>query len=65
MDLVKEIKKQAEGIMKDPKKKEAAGDKVEGLLKEVKKSVKDSKGKSTIDKIIKEVDKATTTKKTK
>ena len=65
MDLFNEIKKQAEGIMKDPKKKEQAGDTVEGLLKEVKKNVKNSKGKDTIDKLIKEVDKATTTKKTK
>ena len=33
MDLVKELKKQAEDIMKDEKKKEQAGDAVEGALK--------------------------------
>lgn len=63
MDIIKELKKQANDIMKDPKKKEKAGDAVEGVLKEVKKNVKDDKKKNTLDKIIKEVDKATTRKK--
>ena len=39
MDLVKELKKQADGILKDEKKKEQAGDVVEGLLKESKKHI--------------------------
>ena len=63
MDLVKELKKQAEDIMKDEKKKEQAGDAVEGALKTVKGHVKDEKKKDMIDKAIKAVDDATTTKK--
>lgn len=65
MDLVKELKKQADDIMKDAKKKEKAGDTVEGLLKEVKKQVKDKDKKKMIDNAIKAVDDATTTKKKK
>ncbi len=63
MDLVKELKKQTNDIMKDKKKKEKAGDAVEGILKEVKKQVKDKKKKDMIDKAIKVVDDATTSKK--
>lgn len=63
MDIVKEIQKQANDILKDDKKKEKMGDTVEGILKEVKKSVKDEKGKKTIDTLIKNVDKATSNKK--
>jgi len=65
MDIVKELKKQAENIMKDDKKKEKAGDAVEGVLKEIKKNVKDEKGKKMLDKVIKSVDDATTVKKKK
>lgn len=63
MDIFKEIKKQAEDILKDDKKKEQAGDAVENLLKEAKKHVKDENGSKTIDKLIKTVDDATTSKK--
>ena len=63
MDIVKEIQKQANDILKDDKKKEKMGYTVEGILKEVKKSVKDEKGKKTIDTLIKNVDKATSNKK--
>lgn len=63
MDLVKELKKQANDILKDEKKKEKAGDMVEGLLKESKKHLKDKKTQKTIDSIISSVDKATTAKK--
>lgn len=63
MDLVKELKKQANDILKDEKKKEKAGDMVEGLLKESKKHLKDKKTQKTIDSIITSVDKATTAKK--
>ena len=63
MDLVKELKKQANDILKDEKKKEQAGDIVEGLLKESKKHIKDKNTKKTIDSIITSVDKATTSKK--
>ncbi len=63
MDVMKELKKQAENIMKDDKKKEQMGDAVESALKEVKKNVKDEKGKKTLDSIIKSVDKATSRKK--
>ena len=63
MDIFKEIKKQAEDILKDDKKKEQAGDAVENLLKEEKKHVKDEKSSKTIDKLIKTVDDATTSKK--
>ena len=65
MDLVKELKKQADGILKDDKKKEKAGDVVEGLLRESKKHVKDKKSRKTIDSLITSVDKATTSKKKK
>ena len=63
MDLVKELKKQANDLLKDEKKKEKAGDMVEGLLKESKKHLKDKKTQKTIDSIITSVDKATTAKK--
>jgi len=63
MDLVKELKKQANDIMKDKKKKEKAGDAVEGILNSVKSQVKDKDKKKMIDKAIKAVDDATTTKK--
>lgn len=63
MDLVKELKKQAEEIMKDDKKKEQMGDTVEGALGEAKKHFKDKKTKSAIDSIIKTVDDATSSKK--
>lgn len=63
MDLVKELKKQADDIMKDAKKKEQMGDTVEGALKEAKKHFKDVKTQSTIDSIIKTVDDATSSKK--
>ena len=65
MDLIKELKKQAEDILKDEKKKEKAGDAVEGVLGQVKKNVKDDKTKKMIDNVIKNVDKATTSKKKK
>ena len=65
MDIVKELKKQAENIMKDDKKKEKMGDTIEGALKEAKKHVKDDKKKKTIDSLIKSVDDATTSKKKK
>ncbi len=65
MDLMKELKKQADGILKDEKKKEKAGDMVEGLLRESKKHVKDKKSRKTIDTLISSVDKATTSKKKK
>ena len=65
MDLVKELKKQANDIMKDKKKKEKAGDAVESILKSVKSQVKDKDKKKMIDKAIKAVDDATTTKKKK
>ncbi len=51
--------------MKDEKKKEKAGDAVEGVLGQVKKKVKDDKTKKMIDNVIKNVDKATTSKKKK
>ena len=63
MDIVKELKKQADEIMKDEKKKEQAGDAVEGVLKGVKGNVKDEGKKELIDKAIKAVDDATTSKK--
>ena len=63
MDVMKELKKQAKDIMKDNKKKEKMGDAVEKALKEIKKGVKDEKGKKTLDSIIKGVDKATSRKK--
>ena len=65
MDLVKELKKQADGILKDEKKKEQAGDVVEGLLKESKKHIKDKGTQKKIDSIISSVDKATTSKNKK
>jgi hypothetical protein len=65
MDLIKELKKQTEDILKDEKKKEKAGDAVEGVLGQVKKKVKDDKTKKMIDNVIKNVDKATTSKKKK
>ena len=65
MDIVKEIKKQAKDIMNDEKKKEKAGDAVEGVLKQIKKNVKDEKGKKILDSVIKSVDDATTSKKNK
>ena len=63
MDLVKEIKKQANDIMKDDKKKEKFGDVIEGGLKVIKNQVKDKSKKNFLDKAIKAVDDATTTKK--
>lgn len=65
MDIVKELKKQANDIMKDEKKKEKAGDTVEGILKSAKKQVKDKDKQNLIDKAIKAVDDATTSKKKK
>ena len=65
MDIVKEIQKQAKDIMNDDKKKEKAGDAVEGVLKTVKKNIKDEKSKKMIDGLIQSVDKATTSKKKK
>ena len=65
MDIIKELKKKAEDILKDEKKKEKAGDAVEGVLGQVKKKVKDDKTKKMIDNVIKNVDKATTSKKKK
>ena len=65
MDLVKELKKQANDILKDEKKKEKTGDMIEGLLKESKKHIKDKNSRKTIDNIISSVDKATTSKKKK
>ena len=65
MDIVKELKKQAKEIMKDEKIKEKAADAVEGLLKEVKKNVKGKDKKEMLDKAIKAVDDATTSKKKK
>ena len=65
MDILKEIKKQADDILKDDKKKEQAGDAVENILKEAKKHVKDKKAQKGIDQIIDKVDKATTSKKKK
>ena len=63
MDILKELAKQANNVMKDGKKKEKVGDAVEGVLKEVKKSVKSEDSKKMIDNIIKTVDGATSTKK--
>ena len=65
MDIVKEIQKQAKDIMKDDKKKEKAGDAVEGFLKSVKQPVQDEKNKKVIDGLIQSVDKATSSKKKK
>ena len=65
MDLVKEIKKQANDVMKDDRKKEQMGDTVEGALKEAKKHVKNKGVQKTIDSIIKSVDEATSSKKKK
>ena len=65
MDIVKELKKQADDIMKDEKKKEQFGDAIEGGLKAIKGQVKDKDKKDLIDKAIKVVDDATTTKKNK
>ena len=65
MDIVDELKKQANDILKDEKKKEKAGDTVEGVLKTVKKSIKDEKSKKIIDGLIQSVDKATSSKKKK
>ena len=64
-NLMKELEKQAKDLLKDKKKVEQAGDAVEGLLKEAKKKTKDKNTQATIDKIIKTVDNATTTKKKK
>ena len=63
MDLFKELKKQADDIMKDDKKKEKMGDTIEQALGEAKKHVKDKKTQSTIDTLIKNIDKATSQKK--
>ena len=63
MDIIKEIKKQANDIMKDEKKKEKVGDTIENGLKGIKTKVKDKKKKDMIDKAIKVVDDATTSKK--
>ena len=65
MDILKELKKQTEDILKDEKKKEKVGDALEGALGQVKKNVKDDKTKKMIDNVIKSVDKATTSKKKK
>ena len=63
MDILKEIKKQADTILKDDEKKEKVGDAVEGVLKEVKKSVKGDNSKKVIDNLIKSVDGATSKEK--
>ena len=63
MDLLKEIEKQANDIMKDTKKKEKVGDTIEQALAEAKKHVKDKNTKKTIDSLIKSVDDATSIKK--
>ena len=65
MDVVKEIQKKAEEVMKDDKKKEQLGDAVEGALKEAKKNIKNDNTKKTIDTIIKSVDGATSSKQKK
>lgn len=65
MSIVNELKKQAGSILSDSKKKEKMGDVVEGVLAEVKKSVKDEKAKKVLDKAIQTVDDATTTKSKK
>lgn len=63
MSIIKELKKQANNLLKDSKKKEKMGDAVEGVLKEVKKSVKNKNTKDILDKAIQTVDSVTTTKK--
>ena len=63
MDIVKEIQKKADEVLKDDKKKEQVGDAVENVLKEAKKHVKDKNAQKTIESIIKGVDDATSQKK--
>lgn len=63
MDIVKELKKQANDIMKNEKKKEKLGDTIENGLKTIKDQVKDKNKKELLDKAIKAVDAATTSKK--
>ena len=65
MDILKELKKQTEDILKNAEKKEKVGDALEGALGQVKKNVKDDKTKKMIDNVIKSVDKATTNKNKK
>lgn len=65
MDVVKEIQKKAEEVMKDDKKKEQLGDALEGALKEAKKHIKNNNTQKTIDTIIKSVDDATSSTKKK
>ncbi|MBQ6324147.1 MAG: hypothetical protein IJI22_04905 [Bacilli bacterium] len=65
MDILGKVKKEASNMMKDAKKREKAGDAIEGVLKTAKKSVKDEKSKKTLDKVIKAVDSATSQKKKK
>jgi len=65
MDIVKELKKQTNSIMKDEKKKEKVGDAVEGVLKNIQKKTKDEKKKKMIGQAIKTVDSATSAKKKK
>ncbi len=63
MDMVKELKKHANNIMKDKKTKEKIGDTIENGLKSIKNQVKDHNKKEFLDKAIKAVDAATTSKK--
>lgn len=63
MGILDKVKKEATNMMKDAKKREKAGDAIEGVLKNAKKNVKDEKSKKTLDKVIKAVDSATSQKK--
>lgn len=65
MGILDKVKKEATNMMKDAKKREKAGDAIEGVLKNAKKNVKDEKSKKTLDKVIKAVDSATRQKKKK
>ena len=65
MGILDKVKKEATNMMKDAKKREKAGDAIEGVLKNAKKNVKDEKSKKTLDKVIKAVDSATSQKKKK
>ena len=60
---LEEIKKQADSIMNDEKKKEQFGNTIENGLKSIKNKVKDKDKEDLLDKAIKAVDDATTTKK--
>lgn len=62
MSILDDLTKQAKSILQDKKKKEKMGDAVEGVLKEVKKSIKSEETKKMLDKAIQTVDQATTTK---